>query len=151
MPLSEVRDSVVASVRHERAMQRASDRANGILQQLNDGAEIAATAEAEGLELRELEGVGRTSGEVPTDLLEQVFKMPPPQGDEPRTTVLRMSDGYAVVQLEQVVDGNVEDIDLDKVRNYRTRIASAAANAETIGFLRMLRNQSEIEVFEDRL
>jgi len=151
LPLSTVRDRVVASIRQERAMREASERANQILQQLQDGADMASVAESEGLELQDLEGVKRNARELPADLLVQVFQMQPPDGDTPRSAVLPMSDGYAVVQLEQVVDGDVSKIDVDQVRNYRTRIANATSNTETIGFLRMLRQQSEIEVFEDRL
>ena len=128
MPLSEVRDRVIASVRHERAMEKASARANGVM-----------------------EGVRRNSSELPSDLLTQVFRLGPPEGDAPRLAVLPLSDGYAVVQLEQVTDGDVAKLDLETVRNYRARIANAAANTETIGFIQMLRKQSEIEVFEDRL
>jgi peptidyl-prolyl cis-trans isomerase D len=151
LPLSEVRESVAASVRHERAMQKASDRANGLLQALEGGADIATAAEAAGLEVQSLEAVKRNSGALPADLMAQVFQLQPPQGDTRRTAVLSASDGYAVVWLEQVVDGEVSDADLESVNNYRARIANATANTETIGFLRMLRQQSEIEIFEDRL
>jgi len=151
MPLSEVRDRVIASVRHERAMEKASGRANALLQQLQGGAEIAEAAATDQLEVRLMEGMRRTSSELPADLLTQVFKLAPPEGDTPRLAVLPLSNGYAVVQLQQVVDGDVSKLDLETVRNYRARIANASANTETIGFIQMLRKQSEIEVFEDRL
>jgi len=151
LPLSDVRDKVIASVRHERAMEKASGRANGLLKQLQDGAEIAAIAEADNLQVRSMEGVRRTSSDLPANLVAQVFKLVPPNGEKPVLAVLPLSDGYAVVQLEQVVDGDVSQLDLETVRNYRARIANAAANTETIGFIQMLRKQSEIEVFEDRL
>jgi hypothetical protein len=38
-----------------------------------------------------------------------------------------------------------------RLQMYSRRIASATASAETIGFIQMLREQSEITVFEDRL
>jgi hypothetical protein len=62
-----------------------------------------------------------------------------------------MANGYAVVQLEQVVEGVVPDDDPARVQNYRRRIANASANSEAMGFLRMLRKHAQIEVFEDRL
>jgi hypothetical protein len=33
---------------------------------------------------------------------------------------------------------------------YQRRIANASANTEIIGFVKMLREQSEIQIFEDR-
>ena len=56
-----------------------------------------------------------------------------------------------MIQLEQVVDGVVSEENLIGMENYRRRISNATANAEQRGFLRMLREQSVIEVFEDRL
>jgi hypothetical protein len=38
-----------------------------------------------------------------------------------------------------------------RLQNYRRRIANATASDELTGFIRMLREQSEIKVFEDRL
>ncbi len=150
-PLAEVRDSVIESIRHERALQQASDRANEILKQLQDGQDMAATAAANALEPLAFEAVLRKDPQVPADLLAQVFKMQPPEADQPRTEIVPVDSGFAVVQLEQVTDGDVEKIDLEKVKNYRRRIANATGNAEALGFLRMLRQQAEIEVFEDRL
>ena len=53
--------------------------------------------------------------------------------------------------MEKVVDGEVSEDDPAKLQSYRRRIANATSNAEVVGFLRMLRQQSQIEVFEDRL
>jgi len=151
LPLDQVRDSVIASVRHERALHNASERAENIVEQLQGGADSAAVAEAQSLELLAAESARRDDTEIPNDLLTQIFKLQPPEGDTPRNVVVPLSDGYAAVQLLRVVDGEVSDEDLQKIRNYRQRIANATANAEAVGFLRMLRKQSEVEVFEDKL
>jgi len=151
LPLDEVRDSVVASVLHERAMQQASGQADEIFQQVQNGADMAATAEAHGLELQALEAVQRDNTQLPSDLIAQIFQMQAPEEELPRDAVVPLANGYAVVQLERVVDGDVSAIDLEKVKNYRRRIANATANAEALGFLRNLRQQSEIEVHEERL
>ena len=151
LPLDEVRNDVIASVLHERAMQKASGQADEIFQQLQNGADMTATAQAHGLELQALESVQRDNTQLPSALITQVFQMPAPQGEAPRNAIVPLANGYAVVQLERVVDGDVSAIDLEKVKNYRRRIANATANAEALGFLRNLRQQSEIEVHEDRL
>ena len=65
--------------------------------------------------------------------------------------VLELSDGYAVVQLQSVTDGVLSDEDVLKSQSYNRRISNATGNSEAYSFLRMLRSQSEITVFEDRL
>jgi len=67
------------------------------------------------------------------------------------TQVVELPDGYAVVQLEAVTDGTLGDEDALRKASYQRRIANASASAEAMGFLRMLRAQSTIEIYEDRL
>lgn len=151
LPLDEVRGDIVASIRSERATGKASLRADGILQQLNSGADISSLAEAQSLELIETEAAQRSGTDLAADLVAQVFLMQAPEGEMPRTGVVPVNNGFAVVQLERVLDGAVAEDDQIRLQNYRRRIANATASAELTGLIRMLRKQSEIEVFEDRL
>lgn len=151
LPLAEVRASVIAAVRREHAMQQAAQRADGILQQLQSGSDIAAVAQAQSLEVLTMEAVRRDNKELPSELLAGIFLLQAPQNEAPRNATVPMANGYAVVQLEQVVDGVAPDDDPARVQNYRRRIVNASANSEAMGFLRMLRKHAQIEVFEDRL
>jgi hypothetical protein len=74
-----------------------------------------------------------------------------PEGEAPRVARVPLTNGYAVVVLESVTDGQLKEDDLIRKQNYKNRIASSTAGAEAFGFLRLLRKQSNIEVFEDRL
>lgn len=160
-PLAEVREQVVEAVRRERAMEAAEATAQELLASLQaasqDSAEggvtIGEIAESRGLELVEAEAVTRSGGAIDPALREQVFLMEAPAEGGQVTQVVELDDGYAVVQLEQVTDGTLGEDDADAVRKltYNRRITNGSASSETIGFLRMLRDQSTIEVYEDRL
>jgi len=150
-PLDEVRDQVVASIRLQRAMEQAQERARALLAQVESGAEMSVLAESEALELVESDGVTRNDGSVSADLLVKVFRLPLPGEENAQTAVVELNDGYAAVKLENVTDGEVSEDDLISAQNFRRRIANASASAEAIGFIQMLRSQSDIEVFEDRL
>jgi hypothetical protein len=65
--------------------------------------------------------------------------------------LVELADGYAVVELTDVSPGAIATEDEARRQAYSRRIASASATDETWGFLQMLREQSEIQVFEDRL
>jgi peptidyl-prolyl cis-trans isomerase D len=151
MPLEQVRDRVVESVRRERAMQAASSAANELLAALEGGADIASLAESRGLALVESEAATRTSPDIDARLRSQVFLLSRPEGEQPVTDVVELNDGYAVVQLNSVRDGELAEGEALRGQAYRRRISNASASAEALGFLRMLREQSTIEVFEDRL
>jgi parvulin-like peptidyl-prolyl isomerase len=135
-------------------MEAARATAQELLAELQKGEgapAIAELAEARGLELVAGDAVQRSSTELDPTLLEQVFLMEPPAEDGQVTQVVELDEGYAVVQLEQMTEGALAEDDQVRRLTYRRRISNGSASAETIGFLRMLRDQSTIEVYEDRL
>lgn len=150
-PLEEVRDQVVAAIVRERAMDEARVTAEGLLAELSAGAEMGVLAEGSGLELLALEAATRTSVEIPADLRTHLFRMPAPAEGEPTFEVVSLTDGYAVVRLDNVVDGELTEEEALKQQNYKRRLDNSTASEEIFAFLRMLRSQSQIEIYEDRL
>ena len=151
LPLEEVRDQVTQSIRNQRAMEAARIKAEELLVSLDAGTEISTLAGTAGLELVEAQAALRAGTEFDARLLAKVFLLKKPDDSGPVTAVVELDDGYAVVQLNGVTDGELNPEDALRDQAYAQRIATSAASSETIGFLRMLRAQSTIEVFEDRL
>lgn len=150
-PLEEVRDQVVLSLRRQRAMDAALAEAQALMAELEGGAGIADLAAAGERELIEAEAARRNSAEYDARLREQLFRMEAPAEGGVVTQVVELADGYAVVQLEGVTDGELGEDDELRRLSYERRITNGSASAETLGFVRMLRAQSNVEVFEDRL
>jgi peptidyl-prolyl cis-trans isomerase D len=151
MPLEQVRERVVESVRRQRALDAASATAQELLAALKAGEDMQSLAEARELELVEAEAATRSSAELDATLRDQVFLMESPAEGGSVTQVVELEDGYAVVQLERVTDGTLGEDDALRKAGYQRRIANASASSEALGFLRMLRAQSTIEIYEDRL
>jgi peptidyl-prolyl cis-trans isomerase D len=151
MPLEQVRDRVVESVRRQRAMDAAQAQAEELLAALGEGAAIGDLAESRGLELVEADVAKRNSPQIEARLREQVFLMPAPVEGSPVTEVIELDNGYAVVELDDVRDGGLSEDDELSKQAYARRITSASANEEALGLVRMLRAQSTVEVYEDRL
>jgi peptidyl-prolyl cis-trans isomerase D len=151
LALEEVRDQVIEAVREQQAMESAAARAQELLASLSAGAEIGSLAEEAGLELLENEGFVRTNPSVDQRLREELFLLERPLEGAPVTAVVEMNGGYAVVELTDVSDGAFIEENEGHALAYNRRISNASASEETYGFLRMLRAQSTIEVFEDRL
>lgn len=150
-PFEEVREEVQATVKFDLAMRAAEQQAQALLVRLQAGEDLAALAEESGLELLHAEDARRMGSPYPAELVARVFRMSLPEEGASRQELLDLSDGYAVVDLLSVTDGELKDDDLIRQQNYRRRIANGTANAETYGFLRSLRSKSEIEIFEDKL
>jgi len=151
MPLDEVRDRVIQSVRKQRAMEAAQARATEILAQVTSGGDLSLLGDESELEVLVVEAATRSGVDVRSDLLQDLFLMDTPGEDGPVNEVLKLSDGYAVVQLKSVTDGVLSEEDALKSRAYNRRISNATGNSEAYSFMRMLRSQSEIKVFEERL
>lgn len=150
-PLEEVRDEVIAAIRRDEAMQAAETRATALLERLQGGESLQALAEETGLELVESEGATRTASEVSADLRAELFDMVAPAEGEVNHEVLPLAEGYAVVELREVKPGELSEEEEARRESYRQRLANVMASVESQAFLRMLREQSDIRVFEDRL
>lgn len=150
-PFETVRQEVQAAVKRDKAMRVAAQKAEALLARAQSGEDLVPLAEETGNELLVADDARRQGSPYPAQLIARVFRMSPPETDASRIEVLPLDDGYAIVALESVTDGVLTEDDLISQQNYRRRIANATANAETYGFLRLLRSQSKIEVFEDRL
>ena len=151
LPLEDVREQVIAGVRLERAMEAASQRANELLASVEAGTTLETLAEAPDLELIAQEAATRRSPMVNSRLRDEIFLMPAPGKDAPVRAVVEVDGGYAVVQLNSVTDGTISEEDALRAQSYDRRITNASANTEALGFIRMIREQSEIVVNEDRL
>ncbi len=150
-PLDEVREEVVAAIRHQDAMDAAQARATALLDRLVGGEDLVAVAEESGLELVESEGAKRRSGDVSPDLREGLFDLSIPAEGAVTRQVVELDDGYAVVELREVKPGSLDEEQAALRDAYARRLANVKASIETQAFLRELRNQSEVEIFEDRL
>ena len=150
-PLEEVRVDVVAAIRQQRAMDAAEAQANELLAAIEGGQSLVSLAEAREIEVVSNDAARRNSPDVDSQLRRGLFLMERPGEAAATLGVIETGSGYAVVRLDSVTDGELAGDDDARVQMYSRRIASSSAADETIGFIRMLREQSEIKVFEDRL
>jgi peptidyl-prolyl cis-trans isomerase D len=150
-PLDEVRGDVEAALRQQRAMDQAREQAETLLASVTGGTPMADVAAGAELELIAEEAATRVAPGLDATLRRELFLMDEPAADAPVRELVELADGYAVVELTAVAEGQLSTEDEARREAYSRRIASASATDETWGFLQMLRAQSTIEVFEDRL
>lgn len=150
-PLDEVREDVIAAIRQDDAMNEAQARATALLDRIIAGEDLALVSEETGLELIESEGAKRRAGDLSPDLREGLFDLTAPEEGAVTRKVVELDEGYAVVELREVKPGSLDEEQAPLRDAYARRLANVKASIETQAFLRELRNQSEVEIFEDRL
>ncbi|MCY4149815.1 MAG: SurA N-terminal domain-containing protein [Gammaproteobacteria bacterium] len=155
--LDGVRDEIVSILRDEHAKQEVLSLGKEYLQML-DKMDAASQSwieftEDKGLDISDLTFPSRA--EVPGDrraLGEAVYASARPQEGEVLFGGAILSNGdYALYKLDSVTDGVIDEIDDSTRQAFSNRLVFGEGAGMMSGFSKQLRDQAEIEVFEDRL
>ena len=151
-PLEEVRDEIIATLGDNLARENAEAKAVELLAALQAGeSEFEALATESGLEYARHEAIKRNSFVPDVKLVQEVFRLQAPAEDATIQTVLPTSNGFAVVELYSITQGELEGGALLARKQYERVIANSNASQEASALMRQLRASAEIEVFEDRI
>lgn len=151
-PIEEVRDEIVATLGENLARDNAEMKATELLAALQGGdSEFEALATEFGLEYARHEDIKRRSFVPDVTLVQEVFRLQTPAEDATVQTVLPTGNGFAVVELDSVVQGKLEDGALLARRQYERIIANSSSSQESYAMMRQLRATAEIKIYEDRI
>lgn len=150
-PLEEVREDVIAGLQAERAREAAQAQAETLLAAYQAGTALADVAAEAGLEVETVESAGRRQVTPDAVLVGNVFKLPRPAEGETVDTVLESANGYAVVSLNAVNDGVLDENNPLAAQQARLMMGNSASSYEAWALVRQLREAADIEIFEDNL
>ncbi|NEZ04226.1 hypothetical protein G4Y73_08695 [Wenzhouxiangella sp. XN201] len=150
-PLEEVAEQIRERLQNERAQELAREQAEGLRERIASGeTTFESLADSEGVELVQLDSVGRNDFQQGPNFVQELFRLPDP-GDEPSLHVLPRLGGYAVVRLEAVQPGDPSATGESERDLVRRQLQFMRMNEEVEGLLTRLREQTDINVIEDRL
>ena len=151
-PVDEVRNEIIATLSANLARDNAKARADELFAALQGGdGDLEALAAESGLEYAKHEALQRNSLVPDAMLVKEIFRLPIPAEGESTDAVLPSSNGFAVVQLDSVVQGDLGDGALMSKIQYERVISNGNASLENAALMRQLRAAASIEVFEDRI
>ena len=151
-PVEEVRDDIIATLSDNLARDNANAIATELLAALQQGnGDLESLAAESALEYARHDAVRRNSAEPDAMLVQEVFRLPVPAEGELPAVVLPTSNGFAVVQLDSVVQGELEGEALLAQQQYERVLANGSASLENSALMRQLRASAKVEVFEDRI
>ncbi len=152
LPLEEVRSLISRELRAARAARLAAEEGRRLVERVAQGEAIADLAAEHGLAWHSGVLADRNDVSLSFDLLGAVFAMRQPTGDGPRIEGAELPGGdFAVVALQEVIDGDPEQIAGDERRRERENIARLYQQRDTDDLLRSLKNRLDVRIFEDRL
>ena len=149
--LEEVRDQITAQLRRQRALAEAEQLRDRIADERRSGRSLEELAQEHGLEVAGGEFGGRYQGGVDGALLKRAFRTPRPAEGGVSVGTVALTDGSpAVFLVSGVRDASVGDE--DPKRSFMARILRTLyGSAETTAFMRQLREEANIVLFEDHL
>ncbi len=152
-PIEEVRDDIVVTLRENLARDKANARAEELLAALHGGEDgLETLAAAADLEYANHAAVKRSAQVPDATLVQEVFRMNVPVEGETADAVLPTSDGFAVVELTEVKQGELteEAAPFMKLQVERV-IANSNASQEASALMRQLRLAADVQVYEERI
>lgn len=150
-PLGEVETEIIAALTAERADRAAQAAAETMRKQWQTGTFLDDLATEAGLEVVNVEAAPRRHQQPDPQVVTNVFKLPVPAEGETIDAVVRAADGHALVILEAVTPGSLTEGAVLAANQYRRILANANASSEAWALVRQLREQADIQVFEENL
>jgi peptidyl-prolyl cis-trans isomerase D len=147
----EVSDAVVAGLQREWSLDQAREQAAALAARVDAGEALADVAAEAELEVLAVDAAARRSDIPDPVTVSNVFRLPKPAGETPEVHRVEGLNGYGVVVLKNVTDGEVtEDAPL-AARQARTMMGTLNASVESWALVRQLRETADVQIFEDNL
>ncbi|WP_339015266.1 peptidylprolyl isomerase [Aeromonas popoffii] len=146
-PLVEIKEQVIAAIKHDKASEVARGKAQVLLDKLKAGENIQADLTALGLKVETHSGVVRFTQDMDQNLLAQAFRMPHPQDGKPSVELVTEANGdRVVVALDKV---NVPKEPSEMVSLLQGQLGQGRAQASYQSLIEELRKAAKIEYFTD--
>lgn len=135
-----VREGIVEELQRSKAAEQARSEGEQLLTSLRDGGDAAG-------QWRAVEAGTRGQDGVEPAVLQAVFRMPKPEGDNPVFAGLTLGSGdYVVVRLTGVSEPEGE-LSAEQKQNYRRFLASRSGQQDFEAYRNQLHAEAEVERF----
>ncbi|WP_421267639.1 peptidylprolyl isomerase [Aeromonas veronii] len=144
-PLAEVKEQVIAAIKHDKASEVARGKAQGLLDKLKVGESITADLTALGLKVETHKGVARFDRELDQNLIAQAFTLPHPIDGKPSVALVAETNGdRVVVALDKV---NVPASASGMAAMLQAQLGQGKAQVDYKSLIDELRKAAKIEYF----
>ena len=152
-PLSQVSAQIQRTLRQEAAEKTARDLGGKLVEELNAGQSLAATARKHGLSVQEPKTLARDQPQgFDRGVVEAVFRAPRPEAGRAIYGGVDLgSRGYAVYALTQVIEADPAKVDAVTRDMARQLLAAQRGSGYYSAYRGGLKQKADIKVYQDRL
>ncbi len=145
---AEVEETITRNLRREQAQEMARAAGEALLERIR-AREITLEAAAEeiGNPLQRQEAAKRVGAPVPREVLNAAFRMPRPEGETVRYASARTAaGGYAIIGLEGVTDGSLQEMDDAQRQQLRRSITDSRGQVQYNALTELLKAKADIAI-----
>lgn len=152
LPLAQVRERIAGEILADRRATAAKKQADALLARAQKGEPLDALAKTvERGKVQTFAGVQRTATTPAPPLVEEAFGLPHPVAGKASHGIARVGNGYALVAVTKVTQGDTKALDASIRGALRQQLASMRGAIEQRAYLDALRRQYTVNVSEDKL
>lgn len=144
-PIAQVRGTIVAAIRKDRANAAALAAAQSALQKLDAGAAFDSVARDLGVKAEPAHYIGRTDPSVPTDIRDDVFASPKPQSGKPVFRSIPLAKGGAAIFGITGVKIDTTSMTPQEIASSRREQGEKYGAEAASGYLEQLRLTAKVE------
>jgi peptidyl-prolyl cis-trans isomerase D len=144
--LAEVSASIRDELKTEKARAKAKADADAALAALGEGKAIAAVATAAGVAVQSPGPIKRDASNLSRALVDAVFKLPRPAGDQPSTGVATLEGGEIAVLALSKVDDSIDDKAKEAAKAEIASARDARGGAEFAAYRAALHKRIDVDV-----
>lgn len=150
LPLSSVRDDVVAAIRDDRRRKAAGAAAEALVKAARTNGLTAAAAAAK-LSVVDANGMDRGSQVPSRPAVEAFFNTPRPHDNLIPVGKVNLGGQYLVYAIRAVRDGDLTQVSAEQRKQLRDQLAQVGGGDAQKAYVKAARAKYQIEVAEDRL
>jgi len=148
-PLETVKDEIVALLKEREGAKRTKQSGKELLTSLRGGATLTQVASENGLELHNAGDVRRNNRDLPWGVIEELFRLPHPEGNTVYGGAALGSGDYAVLALHKVTPGSPDDLADGEEKRLKDSMAKNRGQSSFSQLVDTMRAGAEI-IFPDK-
>ena len=150
LPFDSVAPAIEQSLRFEKARQKAKETGESYVAQIVDGTE-PSTLFGES-NWHDSDTYSRNSDKLNEQILEQAFATPKPVNGSPKYSGFVANNGnYIVVEVSASKEGEIADVSTEQREALLTQLKRISTQSELQALLASIKEESDIEIFEQNL
>lgn len=123
-PLAEVKEVIATRLREQQGSDLAREMGQALLERLRKGETLEQVAQGlVGHQVEQSNGVGRNEAKPEPTIVQALFRLPRPEGDQPQYGQAELANGdFVIIALHKVEDGSLDNLDANAIESRRVSL-----------------------------